>query len=194
MIVNMIKNKKILFILLGIVFVFVFFFILFYKSDDDKLENYILGIGFKKSGNLYEKKLSGVTMKQYYSLVSENVPVSSSYLYFDLNRYLLTEVNSHYTYELQYNFLGSYDFKDGSLSYRYEINDGVVSAMVKGEYLKESDSYSCDSVYLENASVGNSNIFSLICEQAQFRCRDFSYQAKTLITNPFILDKMKNGG
>ena len=111
MIVNMIKNKKILFILLGIVFVFVFFFILFYKSDDDKLENYILGIGFKKSGNLYEKKLSGVTMKQYYSLVSENVPVSSSYLYFDLNRYLLTEVNSHYTYELQYNFLGSYDFK-----------------------------------------------------------------------------------
>ena len=185
-----IGNKKIIIVFVFIVLLVICILIFGHKKGD-KVEKYIVSLGFKKVNNLYEKKLSGMDVDKYHFTIDQKLPAESTYLYLDLDRSLLTEVGLKYSLDLQYSFLGSYYFKDDKISYHYEVYDGIASAMVKGEYLDDTESCSCESVYLKNANDTEGNVFSLICEQAKYVCLDFSVHAKTLITNPFIVDELK---
>ncbi len=186
-------NKNKIIIICGLVLVIIVLFFVFHKNYDNKVERYLKAIGFEKTGNLYEKRLLGARLDKYYYLVDQKLPAESVYLYFDLDRSLLTEVNLKNSFDLNYTFDGSYDYKSDTLSYSYEVSNNDIAAMVKGKYLKKSDSYSCEIVYMNNDDTGDNNMFSLICEQAQFVCKDFSYHVKTLIADPFILDRIKKG-
>ena len=186
------KKRKIIIIII-VAFILIIFRIVTNKSNNEKVETYIKKIGFKKQkdSDLYYKQISDINLDQFFKLVEGDTYADTSYLYFDLNNYHLIKVNMQYSNEVTSTLTATYNYKKDKLTYIYEVTGGDVSAMFEGEYMVEKKAFICEESYYNNIDVYEDNNKEIICDKIELDIGEFYEELRHLITNPNLLNKMK---
>ena len=190
---EVLKNNKKVFILIIIVFFIILFKIITNKSTSQKIDKYIEDKGFvlSKDTNIYEKKISSMSAKDYYSTVDNGNDANYSVMYFNTNEFTLLKDSTFYSNGVTSIFDGTFDYKDDSLKYIYEVSTNNSYIMFEGDYDIDSKEFSCDVTYYENINPYQDNNNLVLCEKISYDAADFADEVKDLITNPSLLEKIK---
>lgn len=186
------KKKKII-ILIGIAIFLTIFKLTTNKTTEENIEKYIKNKGFElnEETDIYEKLTSDIDIDQYYELKKQLTPAEYSRFYFDTSAFILFKDSLEYSNGISSLFNGTYDYTTESLTYIYEVSKGNTSIMLNGEFIMKTDEFYCDISYSNNIDPYENANNLTICEKVRYDVENFAEEIRNLITNPSLLDKMK---
>ena len=186
------KKKKII-ILIAIALILVIFKIVTNKTPKENVEEYIETIGFKENKNtgFYEKQTSDLNIESFYKSVDKLTPAEYSALYFDTKNYTLLKDSMTYSNEITSIFNATYDYKAEIMTYVYEVSKGNTVVMLEGDYNHKEDIFNCSVTHYDNIKLFENGNETIICDKVQYDVEIYQEEIRNLITNPNILNKMK---
>lgn len=181
------KNKRIIFITLGVILVVLLILnFMSHKNYDNKISKYVSSLGYKLEDGLYYKQLSVNDLDYYYNLEGEK-DVSFEGLYFNIDTYNLIYDKFDSIDKTQLYFVGNYDYKDESLTYTYRIVSGGSNAIFSGSYDRDNEELVCDNELSYDTDI----YLNDVCVVVQDNIDSFITEINNFIINGNILDYMK---
>ena len=180
------KNKKIIFIVLAIIIIILLILTMISHKDYDKrIDKYVSNLGYRLEDGLYYKQLSVNDMDYYYNL-EDTKNVSFKGLYFNGDTYNLIYDNFESKDGTKLYFIGNYDYKDDSLTYKYRIVSGGSNVIFDGSYDRDNEELVCDSELSYDTDIDSTDV----CEVIQDNIDDFIDEINHFIINGNILKYM----
>jgi len=185
-------KKKHIIILLLLVLVFILVFALFNRKDaKEKLENYITRIGFRQDnvGTLYYKQTSSLNLDEYTNKVNGKIDSEYSMLYFDVDGFQLIKDDRRYSNGISSSFNPVYDYRSGSITYKYRYNYNDTNIIIEGGYNKSTNYFVCNPTFTYEVDIDKAE--KDICNSVKADLDNFRYEAFTLVTDAGLLREMQ---
>lgn len=189
-------NKKHIKIIINIgifIILLVAFKLITQKTTTSKVKEYITKKGFNQveKTNIYSKEISEITIDEYFKNADDNIESKYQTLYFDLNNYQLSKTQMEYRNNIYSYFTPTYNYKNNSFNFEYEITfkDGYINFY--GEYDIENKDFICDIKNYKNMNAQSSSNQEIICNKILYDMKSFSIEALELIDNSKLINEMK---
>lgn len=189
----MIKNKKLIVIIICLLCLGLIFFRLLSKNNLKVLVgNYLEKEDFQKvDDNNYYKQISETTEEEYFEAKDNGINSITSHFYFDTENFILTKVIMEYDDDISYTYTGVYNYGTKEIDYVYDIDSGKAIVTLKGIYDKENNIFTCDTEYLNNIVLEEDDNKEILCKKVNLENESFFYEMIDIIDNPNLINKIE---